>query len=114
MHELSLAQNLVSDILAIVEREQAKKVFSVTVSIGALSGVERDPMEFCFPEVARETPLEGCSFHVQEQALVVLCGECKRTSSPSIHAIFCCYCKSGNVEIIEGKEFKLMELEVDV
>ncbi len=114
MHELSLAQDLVEKILAIIKRENVKKVLSITVSIGALSGVEQNPMEFCFPEATRNTPLEGCGFHITKQGLIVSCKDCNEISKPSIHAIFCSHCQSGNVDIVEGKDFKLMELEVDV
>ena len=55
MHEMSLAQALVDQVTELAEKDGCQKILSVDVSIGALSGVMRESLEFCFPVVARGT-----------------------------------------------------------
>ena len=48
MHEMSLAQALVDQVVELAEKDGCRQILSVEVSIGALSGVMREPLEFCF------------------------------------------------------------------
>ena len=59
MHELSLADTMIREIEQILDREKAEKVYSVTVLMGRLSGVEKEPFEFAFPIVSEGTRVEG-------------------------------------------------------
>ena len=59
VHELSLADSMIREIEEIIKKENALKVFSVTVEMGRFSGVERGPFEFAFPLAADGTPVEG-------------------------------------------------------
>ena len=113
MHEFSLAQGLVEQITELLVREGAKKVTRVEVSIGAMSGVMKDPFEFCFPEAARNTCLDSCKLVINEVPLKVSCMDCGAESLPENFDIRCTLCKCQNVKIIEGKDFLLKSIEVD-
>ena len=75
MHELSLAMNMVDQIEQVMVREGAQKLISVKVEIGALSGVEREPMAFCFPAAIRGTTLDGAELHIEDVPLKLSVGE---------------------------------------
>ncbi|MBN1378791.1 MAG: hydrogenase maturation nickel metallochaperone HypA [Gammaproteobacteria bacterium] len=113
MHEFSLAQSLVEQVTELVVREGATKVTRIEVSIGAMSGVMKDPFEFCFPEAARGTRMEGCILIVHEVPLTVTCLECGAETSSEIFDIRCGLCKCQNVKITGGKDFLLNSVEVD-
>lgn len=113
MHEFSLAQSLVEQVTDLVVRQGATKVTRIEVSIGAMSGVMKDPFEFCFPEAAKGSCLEGCELSVQEVPLTVVCLDCEAESSPENFDIRCCLCKSQNIKITGGKDFLLNSIEVD-
>ena len=113
MHEFSLAQSLVEQVTELVVREGANRVTRIEVSIGAMSGVMKDPFEFCFPEAAKGSCLEGCELSVHEVPLTVACLDCGAKSSPENFDIRCSVCKCRNVTIIEGKDFLLNSVEVD-
>ena len=112
MHELSLATQLVSQVESILRREGARRVVTVSVSIGELSGVERESFEFCFPLAARKTPVEGARLDVLEEPASVRCRGCGRTTRPDVPLILCMECGSGDVEILSGRDFILKSLEV--
>lgn len=48
MHELSLAQSLIEQILALASEHEARQVNRVVVTLGPFSGVVRDSFEFGF------------------------------------------------------------------
>ena len=50
MHELSIAESICRGI---AQRVNGARVQEMTVQIGALSGVNRDSLEFCLGEAAR-------------------------------------------------------------
>lgn len=113
MHELSLAMDLVDQLTEVVTSEKASKVLEISVVIGAMSGVERVPFEFAFPEAARNTPLEGAVLNILEIPLVLKCNHCGLESEPDELIMVCPGCNSISVEIIKGKEFLIKSMEVE-
>lgn len=113
MHEFSLAQSLVEQVTELAVREGADRVTRIDVSIGAMSGVMKEPFEFCFPEAAKGSCLEGCILSVREIPLIVSCSDCGTETSSEIFDICCGKCKCRNVSIIAGKDFILNSVEVD-
>ena len=113
MHELSLAQALVDQVTELAEQNGCRKILSVDVSIGALSGVMRESLEFCFPMVAHGTALDGAVLNVEEVPLTAECGDCRRISNPEPFEIECCHCGSMNLMVTKGRDFKLISFEVE-
>jgi len=113
MHELSLAQALVEQASDLARRDGCSTILAVDVRIGALSGVMRDALEFCFPAAARGTALEGAALRVTEVPLQAVCRDCRFESQPEPFEIQCPNCGSMNLELTDAREFKLVSLEVD-
>ncbi|MBL6990301.1 MAG: hydrogenase maturation nickel metallochaperone HypA [Bacteriovoracaceae bacterium] len=113
MHELSLAQTLVESVTALAKKENATKVSSITISVGALSGVSKDSLEFCFPMATKDTFLASTKIIINEIPLTTVCSECEATTYPNNYYILCQNCQSTNVRITGGKEFSLVSMEVE-
>lgn len=112
MHELSLAMELVEQLREVVAREKATKVTEINVVIGAMSGVERVPFEFAFPEAARNTALEGAVLNIEEVPLVLKCCDCGCETEPEEVMMICPRCGSISVEAVQGREFLIRSMEV--
>ncbi|MBF0154275.1 MAG: hydrogenase maturation nickel metallochaperone HypA [Magnetococcales bacterium] len=113
MHELSLAMAMVEQLQEILAREQVHKLLSVTVAVGALSGVDRGAFAFSFPLVVEGTPLAGVRLLIEETPLRLRCQECGEVSQPEeICLLHCAACASGRVEILSGQDFVIRSLEV--
>ncbi len=112
MHELSLAMALVEQIEEVVRQEKATRVLELQVVIGAYSGVELEPFEFCFPLAAEGSVAEGAKLRIEKVPVRIRCGECGKESVPELPSVACTLCGSWGVEIIAGKEFLLRSLEV--
>ena len=81
MHELSLAQSLIDQLLDLAKEHQAERVTGVTVTLGPFSGIVRDSFEFGFnilkegQEMTREAVLE-----LETPDPVYICLDCNQVS----------------------------------
>lgn len=112
MHELSLLQGLVEQVEAAARAEGAARVASVTLRLGALSGAEREPLEFCFPMAVEGTLLEGARLAVEPVPVRVRCRGCGAESEPEPPLVACARCGGGDVELLAGRELEVSEMEV--
>lgn len=113
MHELSLAMSLVGQVQDLLQEHEGAKVLKVCVSMGKLSGVEREAFEFCYPMACEETPLQGSSLEVKEIPITIECGECGKRSEISEPILECAYCKSSAISIADGKDFIINSFEIE-
>ena len=111
MHELSLASNLIKSVTDIAKKEQINIIESITISLGVLSGVDKESLEFCFPIASKNSLLEKSKIIINEIPLKIYCPKCQKETSPDKFEIFCLICHNDDVEIKEGKEFKIVSLE---
>ncbi|NGZ06172.1 MAG: hydrogenase maturation nickel metallochaperone HypA [Magnetococcales bacterium] len=113
MHELSVAMALVEQVRECMEREKFASVRQVTVSVGALSGVDGRALAFCFPLAIEGTPVAGAELIVEELPVRLRCMACG-TESEAVEPclLYCGSCASGQVEIIAGNDLILRSLEV--
>lgn len=110
MHELSI----VSGVVEICEQHAAgRRVLAVTLTIGTLSGVVAEALEFCFEAGTRGTLLEGARLEIEQIAASGFCAACGKTAL--IEACFdpCPHCGSYPLEIRSGEEMRVKELEVE-
>ena len=81
MHELSLAQSLVEQILRLVKEHGCERVSRVVVTLGPFSGVVRDSFEFGFNALKQDhDPLWGAELVLETPDPVYLCLDCGRVS----------------------------------
>jgi len=114
MHELSLAQSLVEDIVAAARREGADRIVRVNMAVGAMSGVDADAFEFAFPVAAEGSLAAGAELKIREIALSVRCRDCGAVTSPDPLLCRCETCGSASVEVEAGRELKVEALEIHV
>jgi len=112
MHELSLAMEMVNQVQAVLRRESANQVLKIRLVMGTLSGVEREPFEFCFPMVSRGTPLEGATLEIEEERFRLICRKCGAESQPDHPIMGCAECGANDVTVVGGRDFTIQSLEV--
>lgn len=112
MHELSLAQALVDELERIKVKENAVDVLSVTVTVGALSGVDCESLKSVFPLVTEGTGLARTALVIRETPAVVRCEECGRDTVPELAFFRCGACGSSRVRITGGREFLIQSVQV--
>ena len=118
MHELSLAQGLLGQVVNIAEEKRASKVNKVKVSIGAFSGVVVDSFIFGFEALKREHPLtKEAELEIESPAPVLYCAECnKEISAPASwprQAAKCPQCQNARLFPCGGDELLLLQIEME-
>ena len=113
MHELSIAESLVS----LIEDESCSRGFSrvkrVGIKLGALGHVEPAALLFCFDVVTRGTIAEGAHLDLVTVPAAGWCSRCRRSVAMSQRYDLCPACGQSHVQMTEGDELRLTELEVE-
>jgi hydrogenase nickel incorporation protein HypA/HybF len=110
MHELAITQNIVE----ICENHAGgRRVSSVKLAIGALSGVVPEALEFCFEACSRGTPLEGACLLIDRIPARALCRNCGAEQAVDSYYESCAACSGFGLELLSGDELQVKQLEVE-
>ena len=113
MHELSIAQSLITSIIQEMEDRGLSSIHSIGMKIGTLSGVLPDALQFSF-EVAREdTLLDGAQLKIEEIPARGQCESCKAEFEILEWAVLCPQCSTGEVVITHGYELDIVFIEAE-
>lgn len=112
MHELSVAISLIEQLEQVARREGARRITAVHLLVGALSGVEREPLEFCFPMAAEGTLAEGARLEIEEVPVGLRCRRCGAEATSGELPLACPRCGAPAIEITAGRELKVRAMEV--
>lgn len=113
MHELSIAEGILSIVEDYARRNDASKVLSVKLRIGEMSGVQPEALAFCFEICAKKTVAEGASLEIERVPLSARCRACNATFDVEGYCFLCPDCGSTEVEIVSGRELQVAEMEVE-
>lgn len=81
MHELSLAQSLLDQLLSLAREHQAERVTRVAITIGPFSGIVRDSFEFGFNILKGNLPqTKEALLSVETPDPVYVCLDCNKVS----------------------------------
>ena len=58
MHELGIAESILEAVETEMRAYAGSRPIKVAVKVGALSGVDRDSLSFCFEAITKGTPFE--------------------------------------------------------
>ncbi|MBI3892417.1 MAG: hydrogenase maturation nickel metallochaperone HypA [Candidatus Wallbacteria bacterium] len=108
MHELAVTREIV-DVAA--EKAEGARVRRVVIEIGRLTPVAPDCVRFYFEICAAGTAVEGAELEIREIAGNARCRACE-ASLELAGPVEGCGCGSFDLEILAGRELRLMELEV--
>ena len=113
MHELSLCDDLLSQVVAIAKQHQAQSVESITVQIGALSGVEPLLLDSAFSMIKVGTVAEKAELILQTSPVIVLCQKCGAQSEVPANRLLCHACQSHETTLVSGDELILASVALN-
>ena len=113
MHEMSLAES-VREIIEDAAREQGfSRVRTVWLEIGQLSCVEPEAMRFCFDAAMEGSIGKGARLEIIEIPGSGRCEACGETVEMQEQYGLCSKCGSPRIQIINGDQMRVKDLEVD-
>ena len=113
MHEYSIVQSLLDACEDNAKANDASKVNKVVVKIGVMSGVEPELLKTAFDTFKEKTMCEDAEFVMNIQSVVIKCNSCQKESTLKKLEYSCPDCKSVELDIIDGEDMYLMQLELD-
>jgi hydrogenase nickel incorporation protein HypA/HybF len=87
-------------------------VEALHVRVGALSGVVREALLFCFDVAAQGTAVAGARLEIEDVPLTVVCPRCAEQRVLAGFPLECPACGTPSPELAGGTELELRALEV--
>ena len=112
MHEVGLMRSAIDLALEQVKAQGRKKIHRIDLSVGELSGVGPDALMFAFDVVSKVTLAEVADLHLMTEPTLVYCTYCRREFHPMSWIYACPHCQHLSNDIREGKDLKLVSLEI--
>jgi hydrogenase nickel incorporation protein HypA/HybF len=108
MHEMAITQSVID---AVCEHAAGRRVHSVRVQVGALCAAVPDAMQFCFDMATDGTVAAGARLDLDVQPGSARCRTCGQEFGLS-DLIVLCPCGSADVEVLAGRDLRIVSMEV--
>lgn len=114
MHELSVTQALLDQVLHHAAQAQAARVREIHLSIGQLSSIVDDSVQFYWPIIAASTIAADATLIFNRIPAEFVCAACqKRFLFNQQRDYICPHCGSMDVILESGELLRLDSIEVD-
>lgn len=113
MHELAVCQGLMQQVNLVAGREHARRVTSITLQIGPLSGVEAQLLKEAFPIAAAGSVAQGADLLIEQMPIEVECLQCGARTEAKPNKLVCGQCGDWRTRLVSGEEMLLKSLELE-
>jgi hydrogenase nickel incorporation protein HypA/HybF len=100
-------------VLEEAKKAKAKKVGSINLVIGEMTGVVGDSVQFYLDFLSKGTIAEGALLNIKTVPMKARCCRCNKTFELPEYEWTCPDCKAGGLEITGGTELFLESIEVE-
>ena len=111
MHELSICQALINQLETLARQQRARRVLSLVVGVGPLSGVEAGLLKQAYPVAAAGTVAEGSELDIENRPVRVHCRTCGEDSDATANRLLCAFCGDWRTDLVSGDELVLTRVE---
>jgi hydrogenase nickel incorporation protein HypA/HybF len=113
MHELSIMQSALNQVLQEARLAGATRVYEIRLRIGVLSGVVPDALRFAFEVLTPGTSAVGALLTIEETPARFWCAACLREFVSANLLAECPDCRRLSGELRGGRDLELTSMEVD-
>lgn len=112
MHELSIAKNILRIVKEHLTPDEEVYLTKIRVRIGRFSTIVPELLQSGFVAATDGTTLENAELEITVVPLKILCNTCGQQSEIEPVDFSCPVCSSTDVEIEEGRELIIDNLEI--
>lgn len=112
MHEVSIAEGILSAVTRTLQNEPEARVSSVTVSIGELAGVDIEALLFAWDSVVRGTCADHSKLQINRIPGEAWCMQCSQNVALHRHGDPCPICGGFQLMPVKGHELKVESLDI--
>jgi hydrogenase nickel incorporation protein HypA/HybF len=113
MHELSIVANLFEILEKKAKEKKAKKIVSLKLQIGQLSGIIPELFRSAYDIYKKDTIASEASLNIEIVPFRVECQKCKTKMSKDDFILTCDQCGSHDLKILSGTELLLEKIELE-
>ena len=113
MHELPVTQSILEIALRHAQQAGSTRVVTLNLTIGKLSSIVDDSVQFYWDIISKETIAEGARLVFKRVPIELVCLNCNKQYIPEQEDFACPDCGSVRIKVISGKEFFLESIEVE-
>ena len=113
MHELSVTESILEIVLRHADQANATRVTQIDLTIGGLSSIVDDSVQFYFDILSQDTMAEGAQLVFHRVPGELRCWDCQATFTLNGRDFTCPECGSGRVQVVGGREFGVESIEVE-
>lgn len=114
MHELSIVSSLFEILEEKAKEKKAKKILSVKLKVGVLSGVVPEFLETAFDIYKKDTIASKAKLKIEEVPLKVQCQKCRAEIIKDDFVFVCEECGSTELKTLSGTELLLEKIEMEI
>lgn len=112
MHEMSLCEGILNILQKQSKIDQYSTVKTVVLEIGRLSSIEPDALRFAFSVVMKGSIAENARLNIIDIAGQAWCLHCQKQVVINQRYDGCPLCGGYPLQITEGQQMRIKELEV--
>lgn len=114
MHELSIAQNIVTIVCRVAREEKSERVLEIHLLLGTLSCLGEDALRFAIQAASQGTVAEGALTRIEWRPVVLHCDFCRRdVTLESAQKLQCPCCGRFSAKVVSGLELEVDRIEVE-
>ena len=113
MHELSIADTIISTVRSEMESSGYTTVSEIGLRIGEMTDIAETSLRFSLEVLTKGTELEGVKVAIETVPLQGKCESCKKEFRIVDFKFVCPGCEGGEIEVVSGKELDISYLEVE-
>ena len=113
MHELSVCQSIVKQVVNIGRQNHAQAISKIEIAIGPLAGVDIQLLQHAFPMAAVGTLAEKAELVTEELPLKVRCLCCFKESTVRPNRLLCDHCGDWHTQVVSGDEMLIKSIELE-
>lgn len=112
MHEISIALNIIEIAEEELRKAKGTKIIALNLSVGKLSGVVIESLNFALEASRRDSPLSNAEIIIEELPARMKCLACNHEYEVEDFYSICPKCEEFRHEIISGKELLISSLTI--
>lgn len=113
MHELSIAQSILDIAEKAAPQDKNAVITSVSLQVGELSGVEIDALKFALSIIKKDTLLDKADLKIDVVRGEAECRQCHTVFAVPSFGTCCPQCSSYSMNILKGRELRVLNIVVD-
>lgn len=117
MHELSYVQEVYKIVCNFSEKNKAKKVYTVHISVNKLSGIESKSFQFYWKNITKDTNLKNSVVKISRTATAMICLVCEKMFSSSggnTDLMRCPHCNSLKITAADDALIKIDSIRIEI